>query len=133
VVAVILALLLGFVAEFRHSVWHQVSLSIIRKQPVYNALYFTEPQDLPSHIPTGVVSQFSFDIKRVGPPTNVRYTIELSDAEGTTLLTGRDVLLDARELRVISEQFSVPVAGAFEVGVTLSSRNTRIDFHGQAS
>jgi hypothetical protein len=129
----IVVLLVDFLAPFRHSIWNQVSLSIIRKQPAYNALYFTRPADLPSQVPTGVVSRFSFDIRRVGPPTKARYTIQLSDATGTTLLTGRDVSLRAGKPIVISEQFSVPVSGAFEVGVTLSSHHTQIEFHGDAS
>ena len=126
------ALLLLF-PGFRHATWHQISISVVRQQVDYNALYFAKPGDLPSHISPGTLSEFSFAIKREGEPTEVRYTVVLTDRRGTSLLTSRDIRLQAGTPSVITEDFSVPVAGTFEVGVTLSSQGTAIAFHGRAS
>jgi hypothetical protein len=122
-----------FLPGVRHAAWHQISLSVIRQQVDYNALYFAKPGDLPSHVSPGTLSEFSFAIKREGAPSNVRYTVVLTDRRGTSLLTSRDIRLQAGRTSVITETFSVPVAGTFEVGVTLSSQRTAIAFHGRAS
>jgi hypothetical protein len=106
---------------------------MVRKQVDYTALYFAKPGDLPSHISPGTLSEFSFVIKREGEPTKVRYTVVLTDGRGTSLLTSRNIRLHAGTPSVVTEDFRVPVAGAFEVGVTLSSQGTAIAFHGRAS
>ena len=133
VVLVELGLLVALRPALRHSIWHQVSLSVIRKQVAYNELYFTKPPNLPSRISVGAPSEFSFAIKRDGGPVRVAYAVTLTDAQGTTRLTRQDVGVSPKAPSVITEEFRVPVSGAFEVGVTLSPHGTRIYFHGQAS
>jgi len=118
---------------FRHAAFHQISLSMVRQQADYDALYFAKPAALPSHVTPGTPSEFSFAIKREGVPTKVGYTVVLTDGQGTSLLTKGKIELHAGATRVITEDFSVPVAGAFEVGVALSSNGTSIAFHGRAS
>jgi hypothetical protein len=117
----------------RHSVWHQISISVMRKHVSYDALYFTKPLALPSRIPVGTPSEFSFALKRQGSRAKVGYTVVLTDARGTLRLSRRSIWVDAERPSVIQENFQVPVAGPFEVGVNLSSQKTAIAFHGRAS
>jgi hypothetical protein len=118
---------------FRHATFHQISLSVVRQEADYDALYFAKPAALPSHVTLGTPSEFSFAIKREGEPTRVGYTVILTDGQGTSLLTKGKIELHAGAAHVVTEDFSVPVAGAFEVGVVLSSDHTSIAFHGHAS
>jgi len=119
--------------SLRHSLWHQISISVVRKPAAYDALYFTKPLALPSRIPSGAPSEFSFAITRQGKATTIGYTVKLTDVQGTSLLAKRSVRVDSGVPSVITESFQVPLAGAFEVGVELSSERIGIAFHGQAS
>ena len=132
--AIALVLSLGALcAVHRHTIWHQIVISVVRQQTVYNQLYFTAPLSLPSRISLGAPAQFSFEIKRDGPPTSARYTVRLTDPQGSFLLDKQSVRLDARTASIIVQTFRVPVPGAFEMSVTLSPYRSTIEFHGRAS
>jgi hypothetical protein len=118
---------------FRHALWHQISLSVVRQPATYDALYFTRPLALPSRVAAGIPSEFSFTITRQGASATVGYTVSLTDGQGTSLLATRRVRVDPGVPSVITQSFRVPAAGAFEVGVELSSQKVAIAFHGRAS
>ncbi len=133
VVVVVCLVGLGAFPTFRHALWHQISISVVRQPAAYDQLYFTKPLDLPSHVASGTTSDFSFAIKREGGPTTVGYAVVLTDAQGTRLLAQHSVRVVAGIPSVFTETFEVPLPGAFEVGVKLSSQNIAIAFHGRAS
>lgn len=134
VVGVILVVLTvgSFVAKYHHSVWHQLSISVVRQNDAYDELFFLKSRALPSRLPAGSASEFSFEIERVGIPTMVHYAAELKDAQNTTTLSIRSVLIQSNAPYVVTEHFQVPVPGPFEIEIVVPSQRLTINFHGEA-
>ncbi len=62
----------------------------------------------------------------------VHYSATLMDAQNTTTLSNRSVLIQSNAPCVVTEHFWVPVPGPFEIEIKVPSGGLAIVFHGDA-
>jgi hypothetical protein len=124
----------GLGIAYRHTVGHQIAISVSRQSTPFTQLYFTHPDDLPKRLIAPGPDSFSFTIANSeGRSTNYAYTVTLAGPLSPPVVSkGTLLVADGGSIAKTINLFPASSMTDFEVTVTLGAGDEIIHFQGGA-
>jgi hypothetical protein len=119
---------------YRHTVGHQIAISVSRQSTPFTQLYFTHPDDLPKRLIAPGSDSFSFTIANgEGHSTDYAYTVTLAGPLSMTVVSkGTLRVADGGSVAKTIDLFPASTTTDYEVTVTLGAGDEVIHFQGGA-
>jgi hypothetical protein len=119
---------------YRHTVGHQIAISVSRQSTAFTQLYFTQPDALPKRLVAPGPDSFSFTIANSeGHSTNYAYTVTLGGPLSFSVVSkGTLRVADGGSIAKTIDLFPASSMTDYEVTVTLGAGDEVIHFQGGA-